>query len=503
MKKMAALLLSFSLMLTGCAGKVPAAEEGIVISLSDAQITVDGAAVSNDPSQAVYTARDIIYYESGRDFTYGEGTEDDAHSEEEAQAHTVVHITQPGRYVLSGQLSKGQIAVDLGKDAEDDPNAVVTLVLNGADITCTVAPAVIFYNVYECGDKDVSSPGIDTTYAGANVEIADGTVNHISGAYVAKIYKPESVELNKDGTKVKDAKKLHKYDAAFYSKMSMNVDGDTGVLNITAANEGLDTELHLTINGGNIHIVSGNDGINTNEDGVSVTAINGGTVTIRVDGATGEGDGIDSNGYLVINGGTVIAQACSFSMDAGIDSDMGIHINGGTVIATGNMLDRISESAQNFAVFQLAGSQKGGMVELKNAAQETVMQQITNDFSYLILSSGDLTAGEYTLWVNGVQMQGAGGQQMGGFGGGMGFEGMTPPEGMEIPEGMERPEIPEGAEHPEGMTPPEGMESPGEMPQKPENMDRPDNPGFGKPPMGDGADTFSMVNGGNYFQIMG
>ena len=42
----------------------------------------------------------------------------------------------------------------------------------------------------------------------------------------------------------------------------------------------------------------------------------------------------------------MIAEACSFSGDAGIDSDRGIHIDGGTVMATGNMLDRISESAQ-------------------------------------------------------------------------------------------------------------------------------------------------------------
>jgi hypothetical protein len=128
------------------------------------------------------------------------------------------------------------------------------------------------------------------------------------------------------------AKKLHKYDGAFYSKMSMNIYGDqknTGVLNIYAENEGLDSEMHLTIHGGNIHIESGNDGINTNEDGISVTTVNGGKLTIRVTGETGEGDGIDSNGYLVINGGTVIAAACSNSADAGIDSDMGIHINGG------------------------------------------------------------------------------------------------------------------------------------------------------------------------------
>ena len=180
--------------------------------------------------------------------------------------------------------------------------------------SCTVAPAVMFYRVYECGstDGDAASWEVDTSAAGANIMIADGTENTIRGSYVARIYDPESVTLSEDGTEVEDAKKLHKYDGAFYSRMSMNVSGGaagTGVLNIYGENEGLDTELHLTIQSGVINIFSGNDGINTNEDGVSVTTINGGALSIQVTGETGEGDGIDSNGYLVINGGTVTAAA--------------------------------------------------------------------------------------------------------------------------------------------------------------------------------------------------
>ena len=84
-----------------------------------------------DPSAAVYAANDIVYYEDGHDFAYGEGTETDAHTAEEANAHTVIHITQPGTYALSGKLSAGQVAVDLGETAENDPHAVVTLILNG------------------------------------------------------------------------------------------------------------------------------------------------------------------------------------------------------------------------------------------------------------------------------------------------------------------------------------------------------------------------------------
>ncbi len=466
-------------------------EDAIWITLSDDAIEVDGEAVSTEDTAAVYMAKDIVYYEEGNDFTYGEGTEKDEHSREEADAHTVVHITQPGTYVLSGNLSAGQIAIDLGEDAEGNPEAVVTLVLNGVDINCSVAPAIIFYNVYECGDKDEenATKDVDTSRAGANVVIADGTENNITGSYVARIY--QSVELNEEGTEVVDSKKLHKYDAAFYSKMSMNVTGGeagSGVLNIIAENEGLDSELHLTLNGGNVNIISGNDGINTNEDGISVTTINGGNLNITVDGATGEGDGIDSNGWLVINGGTVIASACALSGDAGIDSDMGIHINGGTVIATGNMLDHISESTQNYAVFRFASKQSGGGIaySLKNADNMVVMEVAPeNDFNYLIISSPDIEEGSYTLWAGDTQMTGASNGAMMAGAPGMGSmmehpEWMEMPEGMEIPEGMERPEgmeIPEGMERPEGIEIPEGMERPEGM-EIPEGMGEPEGIGI-------------------------
>ena len=369
-------------------------DDGICdITLSDSGILVEGEVASKEESEAVYTANDIIYYEQGKDFTYGDGEAQDEHSAQEASAHTVVHISKAGVYRVSGKLSKGQIAVDLGKDAKDNPDAVVTLVLDGMDVICEVAPAVIFYNVYECSsdDADSASKDVDTRSAGANVIISDDSVNTVNGSYVAKIYKPESVVLSGDGTEVEDASKLHKYDGAFYSKMSMNVDGGekgTGVLNINAENEGLDSELHLTINGGIINIKSGNDGINTNEDYVSVTTINGGELNIIVTGETGEGDGIDSNGWLVINDGKVMVEACSFSADAGIDSDMGIYIYGGTVFATGSMLDRIEEDGQNHIVFNLSGKQGGIDLCIKDADGEIIDEISTaNDYSVIVYSN--------------------------------------------------------------------------------------------------------------------
>ena len=474
--------------------------EGTNIVLSDSGITVDGVAASTDSTQAVYIANDIVYYEAGHDFTYGEGTEADAHSAEEAAAHTVVHITKPGQYILSGTLSKGQIAVDLGEKAHENPSAKVNLVLMNAAITCTVAPAIIFYNVYECGSKleTLARADVNTAKAGANIILPNGTRSAVSGSYVAKIYKPDSVVLSEDGTEVLDAEKLHKYDGAVYSRMSMNIGNSTlanGHLDINAANEGLDSELHLTINSGYIKIRSGNDGINTNEDNISVTTVNGGTLDIVVTGQTGEGDGIDSNGYLVINGGSVYAQGCATSGDAGIDSDCGIHINGGFVFATGNMLDRIGESKQNYAVFQMAQSSTGNFA-LRNSQGSDVMQRdIYNSFTYLVISCPNMHAGDYTLWQDSTQLEGIATENMGGQrpGGMMPPEGMEPPEGnQQRPEGQEppagNPQRPEGQEPPEGQCPPDDQR-PGGRPED----DR--FPGA----TGESSTTFSIKSGGSYF----
>lgn len=463
-------VLLVSIFFVGCQKDDAVQYDGTKIALSDNGITVDGENITNDNTQAVYSENDIVFYLEGQDFKYGEGTKDEEHSQAEADKHTVVHITKPGQYVLSGELSAGQVAVDLGDEAETDPNAVVTLVLNDVDITCTVAPAVIFYSVYECGvaDEETATKDVDTSKAGANVIIADGTENNINGSHVAKIYK--SYELNEEGTEVVDSKKLHKYDAAFYSKKTMNVNGGEkgdGTLNITADNEGLDSELHLTINGGNINIESGNDGINTNEDNVSVTTINGGTLNILVTGSTGEGDGIDSNGWLVINGGNVNCTACGISGDAGIDSDKGIYINGGSVVASGNMLDRIAGGDQTYVVFNFASKQKGGSIyTLKNSdGKEIGNYKPVNDFTYLIIAGSQLAEGEYSLLKDGKEVSVATMSQGGQ---------MQRPDNMEMPEDMT---IPEGFEPPEGMenmTPPENM---GERPQKPDDMgERPEKP---------------------------
>ena len=96
----------------------------------------------------------------------------------------------------------------------------------------------------------------------------------------------------------------------------------------------MDDELHLTINGGNINIYSQDDGINVNEDKVSVFTMNGGTLHIFA-GLGSEGDVLDSNGYIVVNGG-IIAGGTPSGSDEILDSDCGNTINGGEVINIGS-----------------------------------------------------------------------------------------------------------------------------------------------------------------------
>lgn len=529
MKKVIPLCLVAALLLTACNTPVTempddttpsyiqeklvtrqASSDATKIQLSDNGITVDGSAISADTTDAVYAAKDIVFYPEGQDFTYGEGTKGDEHSQREADAHTVVHITKPGQYSLSGQLSAGQIAVDLGEDAKDNPEAVVTLVLDNVDITCTVAPAVIFYRVYECctADEESATMDVDTAAAGANVIIADGSKNNIRGSYVAKIYK--SVELNEDKTEVIDSKKLHKYDGAFYSKMSMNIYGEKnsdGVLNIYAENEGLDTELHLSIFSGNINIDSGNDGINTNEDNVSVTRILGGIHYITVNGSTGEGDGIDSNGWLIIDGGMLFVSACGFSGDAGIDADKGVYINGGFVAASGNMFDHV-EGSQTYAVFTFSQRQKGGNdYDLKNETHGTFLTcSPKNDFQYLIISSPHLTPDNYTLWREATQLQGS--KTTNGMGGRPNMQPSgafpDPPEGMNDPN-TSRPTPPEGFGDPNGTqpTPPEGFGNPNGTPPAPPEEGMPGGfPGGIQSQPQETSPIFQITEGSNHFQVV-
>lgn len=110
---------------------------------------------------------------------------------------------------------------------------------------------------------------------------------------------------------------------------------DDGRLNISAA-EGLEATW-VQINGGEISISASDDGINGAAKSSAYTPtieINGGSLTIVM--GAGDTDGIDSNGNLVITGGTVDVTAQN-----PFDYDGSASCTGGTLIVNGSQVDSI------------------------------------------------------------------------------------------------------------------------------------------------------------------
>lgn len=388
---LAAITAAALLLLTGCSRPAPSADgtdlyekypNAHVLQLHGQTASLDGEALKEfdytwradpalpevqfsgtapDQTLSAYIAHDIIYYpeipeseftkeeydgeqewvtrftaEGLEDYIFGtlpvlgsEFPEEMMFPAEEAYENPVIHITQPGEYIVEGSFH-GQLFFDFGDEDDTfaDRDASVVVVLNGADVTCSVASAIVFHDVYECDNtwesRDSQSDITDLSEAGVRILLADGTENRFSGCNVYRLLKPE---YKKNSTSVQ--KKLWKTDGAFYSFCSLEINAEengTGILNITGETfEGLDSELHLTINGGYVNIFSQDDGINVNEDHVSVFTLNGGHLTVFASlGA--EGDVIDSNGYIRINGGVLAGTSKSPSDDL-LDSEDGTSIS--------------------------------------------------------------------------------------------------------------------------------------------------------------------------------
>lgn len=316
------------------------------------EVDVDGFKVVNYDGENEWA----YYYNDGENNDYiwatlphltNELPTDMMHSEDEASKNKVLHITEPGEYILQG-IWDGQILVDLGEDASEDENSKVTLILDNADIECSVAPGIIFKNVYECDaaweDRSEYDVNVDTSAAGANIIIADNSENTVSGQNVFRMLKTK-YKNDDDTSEIKVQKKNRKTDGALYSYMTMNIYGGNagdGKLNVSSNYEGVDSELHLSVYGGDITINSQDDGMNVNEDNVSVIAFYGGNLTINA--ALGaEGDGVDSNGFIKVDGATISVNGIRVP-DNALDSEDGVYYISGKIIIDGEEQQLESDS---------------------------------------------------------------------------------------------------------------------------------------------------------------
>jgi hypothetical protein len=212
-------------------------------------------------------------------------------------------------------------------------------------------------------------------------------------------------------------------------KSTGNLTVNSGTLRLngtTDGGEGLESKAILTINGGDIEVRTVDDCLNA----AKLIQINGGNIYCK---ATGN-DGIDSNGTITITGGTVISQGS----EEGIDCDNNAFlIKGGTVIGVGTQSMGNGASSTTQGIIKSLTATASTQLGLKNAAGEWVMlYQLPTATSstggqggkggssfVLLLSSPQFVKGSsYTLFSGGTI---SGGTSVNGYNAGGVYSGGT------------------------------------------------------------------------------
>lgn len=302
-----------------------------------------------------------------------------------------VSIVEEGIYVISGQVSDTTIIVEANEAAK------VQLVLEDLQITNQEAPAIYVVSadkVFVTTTDSINALSVTGTYMVdgetnldavifsksdlvlnglGTLEINAMTGNGISSKDDLKItggsYKIEAladaIEANDairiydgDINLISDKDGLHSEneedlslgyiyirqgtitievgDDAIRGNSIVQIDG--GSIDIVSSSEGIEAT-YVQINGGDISIYATDDGINAAEKSIYdvLIEVNGGSIDVVM--ASGDTDGFDANGDIVINGGTISVEGMS-----SFDADGTASLNGGEVTVNGEIITEIIQS---------------------------------------------------------------------------------------------------------------------------------------------------------------
>lgn len=220
------------------------------------------------------------------------------------------------------------------------------------------------------------------------------------------------------------------------------LDVNDGYINIVTSYEGLEA-MTINLNGGKIYVYATDDGINAcTGDGKTSPIVNVTGGYIDVTSASGDTDGIDSNGNYVQTGGFVLVKGGSSSgnVSGSIDVDGTVTITGGTCVALGGICETPVNSVNAYVLSSVSFS--SGRYSLKDSSgNEVISFTVDGTFGNGWICSDTLVTGtSYTLYrgsdsiadwtqesgtmgasgtgsFGGGNMGGMGGQN-GGFGGG-------------------------------------------------------------------------------------
>lgn len=354
-------------------------------------------------------------------------------------------ITAPGTYYLSGAISDGGITIRLVD------NGVARLVLNRVSIKNSSGPAIACYS----GDdlviesKGVNSLEDGTSYSGFDNDVkgaiysksdltfvGDGILN-ITANYQDGIVSKDDLKINggtynisasDDGIRGKDSVYIvdgeinvsAKGDGIKSTNSTENSKGFIliagGKINISKSYEGLEAR-KIIIDNGEVSIYANDDGINTAGGGDETSSdknnpfsfnenntitINGGSVYVNA-----AGDGLDSNGYIYINGGDLVVDGPTNSGNGALDAGAGIVMNGGTAVAVGaaGMAESLGDNSTiyNVSIFLTSTYAKDTLVEVKDEAGKTIISHTSpKTFSHIAAGSTEFkNGGTYIIYING------------------------------------------------------------------------------------------------------
>ena len=193
-----------------------------------------------------------------------------------------------------------------------------------------------------------------------------------------------------------------------------------GTIDVTKSYEGLEG-MTVTIEDGDISVVSSDDGLNAAGDPAdgnmpsggpqdggfgggmdeahdyNFIVINGGTINVNADG-----DGIDSNGDLIVTGGTIYVSGPTNGGNGALDYAGNATISGGTIVAVGasGMAQNFgSDSTQGCMLVTVAESTLTGDLTLTDSDGNVIVSYSPEKaYSSVVISSPDIKKGAtYTL----------------------------------------------------------------------------------------------------------
>lgn len=201
-----------------------------------------------------------------------------------------------------------------------------------------------------------------------------------------------------------------------------NIVINSGNINITKSYEGIESS-YIEINGGTILIKASDDGINISggndqsamggrigqnsftsvKDTNRKLVINNGNITVNADG-----DGLDSNGSIYLNGGNVLVKGTTSNGNGALDYDTEFVVTGGSLIAygsTGMWQNPSTNSTQYSLTFSISGKQ-GDEIILKDSFGNNIANTILEKTSSgIVISNSNIINGEtYSLYLNGTNV---------------------------------------------------------------------------------------------------